>query len=102
VVVAASGRTKEPERDLVCVSGKHKARVNHHHTAGNSAQHTRMLGQPSAAFVLWMQKAAAEGSPCYAFFAGDTSFARVKDKPGVVRFMRSLESQWEARRKSPE
>ena len=100
MVLAASGRTKEAERDIaVAQAARPKERVHHHHTAYNIAAAYALLGRPSAA-VLWMQKAAEEGLPCYPLFAGDTSFARVKDNPDVVRFMTSLRAEWEARRKS--
>jgi DNA-binding winged helix-turn-helix (wHTH) protein/tetratricopeptide (TPR) repeat protein len=100
VVLAAMGKTREAERDIALAeAATPTALVHHHHTAYNIAAAFALLGRPTEALP-WMQKAAEDGFPCYPLFARDESFARVKDNPGIRRFMTSLRTEWDAYRRS--
>jgi DNA-binding winged helix-turn-helix (wHTH) protein/tetratricopeptide (TPR) repeat protein len=99
VVLAAMGQTKEAERDIAAAqAATPTALVHHHHTAYNIAAAFALLGRPADALP-WMQKAAEDGFPCYPLFARDESFTRLKDDPGVRRFMTSLRAEWDAFRR---
>jgi tetratricopeptide (TPR) repeat protein len=101
VVLAAMGKTKEAERDIAAAqAATPTALVHHHHTAYNIAAAFALLGRPTEALP-WMQKAAEDGFPCYPLFARDESFTRLKDDPGIRRFMTSLRAEWDAYRRSP-
>jgi hypothetical protein len=49
----------------------------------------RQLGEPAAS-VLWLQRAADTGFPCYPWFERDTLLEPVRHDPGFVRLLNRL------------
>jgi TolB-like protein/predicted Ser/Thr protein kinase len=65
-----------------------------HHAQYSLAQAHALRGRPRQA-VEWLRKAAAEGFPCYPYFAKDPNLGNLKGDAEFEALMAALKTQWE-------
>lgn len=95
VLLAARNQPREAEHYIdVARTNRPRALIHFHHTAYNVATAYALLGRPGEA-VSWMEKAAADGLPCYPLFESDRSFDRIASDPRFKRFMTNLREEWQ-------
>lgn len=94
VILAAGNRPREAQRyiELARIT-QPRVFIHFHHTAYNIAAAYALLGRPGEA-VSWLERAAADGFPCYPLFKSDRSFERIASDPGFKRFMTNLREEW--------
>jgi TolB-like protein/Tfp pilus assembly protein PilF len=65
-----------------------------HHTEFTIASTYAQMNQPGKA-VEWLERAAANGLPCYPLFAGDPSLDPIRSDPAFSAFLERQKQQWE-------
>ena len=70
---------------------------SYHHAQYNVGATYAVMGDKARA-VEWLRKAAAEGFPCYPYYASDPNLSALKGDPVFESFMAGLQKDWERRR----
>ena len=65
-----------------------------HHAQHNIASAYALLGKKREA-VVWLEKAADNGLPCYPYFEKDPHLASLRGEPDYQAFMKKLKARWE-------
>jgi TolB-like protein/DNA-binding winged helix-turn-helix (wHTH) protein/Flp pilus assembly protein TadD len=94
VLYAATGKPKLAEAKI-SQAQKGKGFVHFHHTEYNIASAYALMHKSGPA-IQWLQKAAAEGFPCYPVFARDPNLADLRDDAHFIEFLEKQRQQWES------
>jgi len=94
ILRAKAGDARGAAQDIQQAVTAGKGFIHFHHTAYNIASVYAILGRPALA-LQWLRLTAAEGWPCYPYFAGDPNLTNIRGDPGFTAFMRDLKQQWE-------
>jgi TolB-like protein/DNA-binding winged helix-turn-helix (wHTH) protein len=98
LLLAESGKGREAERrihDKILKEAESMKPYGHfHHVANIVADIYAQLNKPEEA-VVWLERTAATGFPCYPFFEHDRSLDPIRQDPRFVAFMQKLKPQWE-------
>jgi TolB-like protein/DNA-binding winged helix-turn-helix (wHTH) protein len=65
-----------------------------HHAAYAIASAYSLMNKPEAAMA-WLERAAAEGFPCYPLFEKDPNLNNLRQNPRFIEFMARQKKQWE-------
>lgn len=93
LLYAATGQPKLAEVNIV-KAREGKDFVHFHHTEYNIASAYALMHKSGPA-MQWLQRAAAEGFPCYPVFARDPNLASLRDDSRFIEFMARQKQQWE-------
>ena len=69
-----------------------------HHTAFTLGRVYALAGRPRDA-ITWLEKAAADGYPCYPVFVNDKAFDRIRDDGAFQGFLTAQHADWERHKK---
>lgn len=93
LLYAATGQPRLAEVKIL-EAQKGRDFVHFHHTEYNIASAYALMHKSRPA-IQWLQRAAAEGFPCYPVFARDPNLANLRSDPRFVQLMAEQKSQWE-------
>jgi TolB-like protein/DNA-binding winged helix-turn-helix (wHTH) protein/Tfp pilus assembly protein PilF len=102
VMLARSGDHAGAERRIRRVAGaarNERGYSSYHHHQYNVGAAYALMGRSRPA-VEWLERAAAEGFPCYPFYEKDPDLRPLKDAPEFQAFMARLKQQWERYRQT--
>src|SRR5206468_12123009 len=94
VVLSALHRRTEAEAQIAIATRLGQGVSHFHHAAYAIAQSYALLGDNQRA-LLWLERVAAEGMPCYPLFRDDRALASLRDDPRFVRWLEDRRKQWE-------
>jgi non-specific serine/threonine protein kinase len=100
LLLARAGQRREARKEIERVAGaarNERGYSSYHHAQYNVAATYAVMGDKPRA-VEWLRKAAAEGFPCYPFYASDPNLSGLERDPAFDSFMARLKEDWERRR----
>ena len=94
LILAKTGKNEEALKTIASCSSIGDGFGHFHHTAYNIASSYAALNRPREA-VKWLEAAADDGFPCYAYFAIDPNLDEVRSNAKFITFMSTLQQQSE-------
>jgi len=94
VFLAGTGKKKEAEENIKFAVAHGQGLSHFHHAEHLIASAYALMGNADSA-VVWLQKTADHGLPCYPLFKNDPNLKSLKNDPGYISLMDKLKKQWE-------
>src|SRR5262249_9856093 len=94
MLAAARGDTVKAEEKIKRAAELGKDYVHFHHTEYSIASAYALMNKRAEA-LQWLEKAAADGFPCYPFYERDPNLKNLRDDPRFKAFMKTLKERWE-------
>src|SRR5262249_61925778 len=91
---AHAGGASAAERGIETAISRGRHGSQFHHAAYNLATAYALLGRRSDALI-WLEKTAAWGMPCYPLFEKDPFLDSLRGDPGFQAFLSRQREQWE-------
>jgi serine/threonine protein kinase/tetratricopeptide (TPR) repeat protein len=92
---ALTGKADEAMQKIQVAEGKEKTYLGHFHHAAYNLGSAYALMKNNAKAVLWLQKAADDGFPCYPKFENDPYLNNLRSDPQFISLMVKLKKQGE-------
>jgi tetratricopeptide (TPR) repeat protein len=97
VLAASEGQEREAESKIELAIERGKGFGHFHHTAYHIACAYARMNKPEQA-LKFLEKAAAEGFPCYPLFESDSNLNNIRQDSGFKMFLTKQKQQWEYHR----
>jgi TolB-like protein/Flp pilus assembly protein TadD len=94
MVLAATGRPKEAEREIAEAIRLGEGSSHFHHAMHGIGAAYALMGRKAEA-LRWLERAAAEGLPCYPMYAADPNLDGLRGDPAFDAFLAERKAQWE-------
>jgi eukaryotic-like serine/threonine-protein kinase len=94
LLAALAGDEKKAEARIRSAIEKAKGFGHFHHTAYNIACAYSVMKKAEPA-IMWLQKAADDGFPCYPLFENDPYLNHLRKDPRFIELMANMKAQWE-------
>jgi hypothetical protein len=97
VALARAGDARQAREEIARAARLDHGTSDIHHSQYYVGAAYALLGEPEQALE-WLERSAAEGFPCYPFFASDPDLDRLRKDPRFQAFLAQLKTQWEGYR----
>ncbi len=94
LLAAAKGKNRRAEDKIQAAVKIGQGFQHFHHTAYVIASAYSLINKPDAA-MLWLERTADEGFPCYPLFETDPNLNNLRQNPRFIEFMAAQKKQWE-------
>ena len=97
LLAAAAGEELTAERKIKGAIKAGQGFGHFHHTAYHIASAYSLMNKHERA-IEWLEKAAADGFPCYPLFESDPNLHNLRQHPQFINFMAKQKEQWQRRK----
>ncbi len=96
LLFAQEGKTREALQKIQLAEKREKTYLGHFHHAAYNIGSAYALMKNNAKAVVWLQKTADDGFPCYPKYENDPNLDKIRQDPQFISLMKDLKKRWES------